>query len=242
MINARRIQTCSPSQPMGNGTAWLVLGLCLLSGCQCWGPSATCLRPNGPILTRTDALREQHRIRSHYQHEIPAFEAYLSGAPDPHQQLPSRFHPVPTRNVFRTPAPVPTWSAETGGGATSARPDEWANPPTNAPLDLGPGSNGRLPSKDGIEPGTPSLEGPELLPPPRSLGPTTQLGPAGTPSMQTMNAAGPLLHRQMIDYPHNVHRTQKVSDWVRGNYSGRPTETIRLHSALQPGLSPPTVR
>jgi hypothetical protein len=190
------------------------LGWTLLVGCQCWGPSATCLRPHGPVVSNTEALRQQHLERSHYQRQIPMFDRYLEGGTDGHQQLPSSFHPVPTRNVFQPPLYAePHWPGHPVDGS-------------GAPLPRGGAANG------------------EELPPPRggnadgwsdpeaddqydfSSEPWEDGDSARRPSRPT--------HRELVRYPNNKQIDRPVADWVRGNYGVDLRQSPRLHSALQP--------
>jgi hypothetical protein len=205
------------SRPLGGGrwtTVFAALGLAWLVGCQSWGPSATVLRPHGPILTRTDALRQQHLERSHYHRDIPRFERYLDGGPDGHQQLPSRFHPVPTRNVFQPPVePESLWPV-----APVERP--------TGPLPPGSGSSR------------------EELPPPRggnledwleqeSSG-EQGLGEEWWDGTEAGSHRNGPTHRELVRYPQTRQLDRPVSDWVRGNYGVDVKQAPRLHSALQP--------
>lgn len=209
----------------------LVLGcwigvVSLASGCQCWGPSATCLRPEGPVARRAETLRQQHLERSNYYRDVPMFEHYLDGGPDAHQQVPSRFHPVPTRKVFQSP---------TGGFG----PDSVMEPEGNQPL------RGTAPNRSSVEElplpqilrdnsSSPSTGQPSLTP-----APETTLTPLAAPLDLGPQASSDLLHRQLIQYPHTTHSQQQVADWVRGNYVTGSKESLRLHSALRtPGNDP----
>lgn len=195
-------------------SGFAVLGLTLLVGCQCWGPSATCLRPHGPVISTTEALRQQHLERSQHQRQIPMFDRYLESGTDGHQQLPSSFHPVPTRNVFQPPMySEPLW----------------------------PGSNVVDPTAPPVTGENPSGE---ELPPPRggsldgwsdqesaeeynfSTEPWEDADSARRPSSPT--------HREMVRYPNNKQLDRPVADWVRGNYGVDVRQSPRLHSALQP--------
>jgi hypothetical protein len=198
----------------------------LASGCQCWGPSATCLRPEGPVASRAETLRKQHLERSNYYRDVPMFEHYLDGGPDAHQQVPSRFHPVPTRKIFQSP---------TGGFG----PDSVMEPAGNQPL------RGNAPNRSSVEElplprirpdnfGSPNLGQPTLAPTP---------APTPTPASPLLDlgpqASSDLLHRQLIQYPHSAQPQQQVADWVRGNYVTGSKESLRLHSALRtPGNDP----
>jgi hypothetical protein len=198
----------------------VVVGLGLsLSGCQCWGPSGTCLPPDGLIAHRADALRQQHLERSHYHRDVPMFEQYLAGGTDGHQQLPSRFHPVPTRNVFQSPmtagtSPVdasrPTYGSPSAMDRVPRETNTQELPPPQ-PTPFGTDSQ--------------SLE-PSVTPPLRPMDvPPVELGPQASPE---------LLHRQMVQYPLATDPQQQVADWVRGNYGTGAKESLRLHSALGP--------
>lgn len=191
--------------------------LVVVSGCQCWGPSGTCLRPDGFVAQRADELRQQHLERSHYTREVPMFEQYLSGAPDGHQQLPSRFHPVPTRNVFQTAGVIHhdqnsmvPYSSDGLGPSNQldrTRPSV-EELPQPQPTPAQPNGRSTQPSTDGTQ-----------GPVPLELGPQASSDP---------------LHRQVIQYPYTMAPQQKVADWVRGNYGNVTSPTLRLHSALGP--------
>lgn len=187
--------------------------LASVSGCQCWGPSGTCLRPEGFVARRADVLRQQHLERSHYTREVPMFEEYLSGAPDGHQQLPSRFHPVPTRNVFQSPGVIhhgqsPIVTDSSNGFSPTNQPDRPQSTVEELPL----------PQPTAAQPNGPSTDG-NQGPLPLELGP---------------QASSEVLHRQLVQYPYTMAPQQKVADWVRGNYGNVTSPTLRLHSALGP--------
>ncbi|MDP1560581.1 MAG: hypothetical protein Q8M16_04210 [Pirellulaceae bacterium] len=184
----------------------------VVSGCQCWGPGATCLRPEGPIVGRAETLRQQHLERSHYYREVPMFEQYLDGGPDPHQQTPSRFHPVPTRNVFQSP---------TSGIATESVMEPRGHQPMFGPA--------------------PGRSNTEELPPPqrRTLSPdTSDASPVpSSPGTQSLDlgpqAMSDLLHREVVQYPYATDTQQRVADWVHGSHGSGTRESLRLHSALR---------
>lgn len=183
------------------------------SGCQCWGPSATCLRPEGPIAGRAELLRQQHLERSHYYRDVPMFDHYLDGSPDPHQQVPSRFHPVPTRNVFQSPNSGFTMEQE---NSSLQVPPSFENIPGRIPAEELPPPQPRPTDLNGPNPASPSLESPGTS--------ALELGP---------QASSDLLHRQMIQYPYAADSQQRVADWVQGNYSTGTKESLRLHSVLR---------
>jgi hypothetical protein len=210
-LDCRRIRGNTQAALLG----CLTTAVMVASGCQCWGPSATCLRSEGAIVRRADTIRQQHLERSHYYRDVPMFEQYLDGAPETHQQIPSRFHPVPTRNVFQSPL----WSGETG----SVIEREYGQPPVAPP--------GRIPAEELPAPkspvevdGTPSFEGQTFAPNPTT--PPLEFGP---------QASSDLLHRELIQYPHQRATQQRVADWVQGNYVNGTKESLRLHSALRTG-------
>lgn len=188
----------------------------VVSGCQCWGPGATCLRPEGPIVGRAESLRQQHLERSHYYREVPMFEQYLDGGPDPHQQAPSRFLPVPTRNVFQSP---------TIGIATENVRETPGDPPTYE--------------------STPGRSNAEELPPPQRRTPPPDASdaspvplPPGTRPLELgPQATSDLLHRQMVQYPYAADTQQRVADWVHGSHGSTTRESLRLHSALRTSAS-----
>lgn len=200
------------------GTVVAALGLLLLVGCHGLGPSATVLRPQGPILTRTDALRQQHLERSHYQRDIPMFDRYLESGTDGHQQLPSSFHPVPTRNVFQPPPYTESlWPGPTASG-------------TEVPLGSGDSATGEElppPRLDNSTPGDAESREPKSLNP--SAG-SAEPWPAAGDGRRT----GEPTHREVVQYPRTKRTDQAVSDWVRGNYGVDVRQAPRLHSALQP--------
>jgi hypothetical protein len=195
-----------------------VVGLTLALGCQSLGPSATVLRPHGPILTRTDALRQQHLERSHYQRDIPMFDRYLESGTDGHQQLPSRFHPVPTRNVFQPPLySEPLWPGV-------------AAPDSSTPAgDGGPKMGEELPPPRGGSPPTEDVDWPDLGAPNPS-GDSTE----SWPDADAVRRPGGPTHREVVQYPRSKQTDRAVSDWVRGNYGVDVRQAPRLHSALQP--------
>lgn len=195
------------------------LGLTLLVGCQCWGPSATCLRPQGPVVSSTETLRQQHLERSQYQRQIPMFDRYLEGGTDGHQQLPSSFHPVPTRNVFQPPLYAePHWPGSFDGSGT--------------PVPRGGTTNGEElpPPRGGNADDWNDQESDD--PYEFSTEPWEDADSARRP-------AGPT-HREVVQYPNNKQIQRPVADWVRGNYGVDFKQAPRLHSALQPsgGIEP----
>lgn len=196
------------------------LGLTLLVGCQCWGPSATCLRPHGPVVSTTETLRQQHLERSQYQRQIPMFDRYLEGGTDGHQQIPSSFHPVPTRNVFQPPLSAePLWPSYPVDGS-------------GAPLQRGGTTNGEElpPPRGGNSEGWSDQESDDQYE--FSTEPWEDADSARRRSSPT--------HREMVQYPNNKQIDRPVADWVRGNYGIDVRRSPRLHSALQPsgGIEP----
>ncbi|MBL8889588.1 MAG: hypothetical protein JNL67_06390 [Planctomycetaceae bacterium] len=212
-------RTSSACKSLRYRASWVVGVGCLvvMSGCQCWGPAGTCLRPNGLIARRADELQQQHLERSHYTREVPMFEQYLSGTPDGHQQLPSRFHPVPTRNVFQPPGVIHSGQypegANSGDGLNpNVQPEQRYPLPEELPM---PQPNRAQPNGRDTQPPFDATQSPLPL----------ELGP---------QASADLSHRQAIQYPYTMAPQQQVADWVRGNYGNVTSPTLRLHSALGP--------
>jgi hypothetical protein len=140
--------------------------------------------------------------------EVPPFEQYVGSEADRHQSLPSRFHPVPTRNVFQPPL------ADAEGFV--------------APLNATPGGEVLPPPQE-------SASEEYWAWPPESVNPAPEpTVPHRGPTPATEPSPDPTLHRNLIQYPYNTDVQRNVSDWVRGNYPHGPKPTLRLHSALQP--------
>ncbi|GEM_PF-1952528 len=246
---------------------WLhgFLAIAILSccGCQCWGPTSTCLRQEGPVLSVARRLRQQHLERSAYQRVIPSpyqdttgFDPsgqYSANASEP--TMPSRFHPVPTRNVFHPPvqqdlgfhnAMPPLegpygYNGEANGHVESA-PGVISGGSVEG-RNTGPGnrqmvpSPGRSSSPELTEPLqiSPSIIEPDIeaLPPPKEVFPN----PVESGDLQNTRYNGQVnrrvfstvSHQKLIQYPYLMDANQGVSDWVRGTAK----EEVKVPTVLQ---------
>lgn len=147
------------------------------------------------------------------------FDRYLEGGTDGHQQIPSSFHPVPTRNVFQPPLQAETHFPGSFDGSGAPLPRGGTTIGEELPAPRGGNSDGwsDQESDDRYDLSTEPWEDADSAK--RPAGPT---------------------HREVVQYPNNQQIQRPVADWVRGNYGIDVRQVPRLHSALQPsgGIEP----
>lgn len=209
----------------------MLIGLALCgsgaSGCQCLSPTSTCLRQEGPLLTLAQQMRQQHLERSQYMRVIP--DPYIpEPVPTPR---PSRFHPVPSRNVFH---PRQMGQPITGYLPPLIGPDATGDAlPNHIPgrsfdsEPIAPGST----APPTYQPGTSPRTGPEVLPAP--LEKATPVVPPELDRSETQEDQ--VTHNQWIQYPYTLDTEVPISDWVRGvpvRRSNASVDADRTASAL----------
>lgn len=218
------------SRSIAQLTFWYGLPVLLASsGCGWFAHTSPYTNPDGTAVGWHQHLQQEHLVRSHYTRVVP--EPYQPGAYDTGtHQTPSRFHPVPTRNVFRSTPAVPLNSYGMGSDAPPLAPGELLlTPPSYVPYE-----SSVQPNPETALPAGPPTYQPDAAPAPSVLSPE-DVSPAGpgteelpAPLMDPDTIVPPELerpetsddkvtHNRLIQYPYTLDTQRPVAGWVRAD-------------------------